>query len=404
MPDVANGTGKHRPKRRHHGEGSRPFRVDDARRQRPWRCALRLGRDPITGRYRQKWFSGTSAVDVEQQRDEYVRRLRLAGSQDAVEMTVAVFLREWFARRKAVDPSTRERYEGIIERSLVPSLGHLAVAELTYRHVEAAADSWRTVRGAPLSAASFNLTLGLLREAMQLAVRRGLLETDPTAEIARDHKPASVGRYLEADEAQRLIDALRGDYLEPIVTIALAVGPRRGEILGMRWSEINLDRAEWRMGLQLRRIPIASRGAEEGPYRLVPPKSEHGMGRVIILPSFVVDALRAHGAEWEVRRRDAKVWVKPGDLVFCDDMGQALPPNSVTRRFQTLAERAGLGHLRLHDMRHSAGTILLAMGVSERVIQEMFGHASPQQTRQYAKVVRRLGEDAAERMDKAFAR
>jgi integrase len=418
-PDVGNPTGKHRPKRRHHGQGSRPFRVTDARRRRPWRCDLRMGRDPATGKLRTKSFWGTSAAEAAALRDEYRDRLRRAGSAEAAERTVSVMLAEWYAERAPnVDPSTKARYAGIVAHHLVKGrtapgrngvlLGDLLVLDVTHADVLASRASWvtqprgKSPGGKPLSASASNLALGILREALATEVKLGRIETDPTAEVARRRRTSSPARYLTLEQALALRDALKGDPLELVVKVGLAVGPRRGEILGMRWSDIDLPAGTWQMNWQLRSIAPRFRHEGEGPYRLVRLKGDHATGRVLALPAFLVTALTAHKAVQDPIRKRAKVWVKPGDLVFCDEIGQALPPGSVTRRFEQLAARAGLGHLRLHDLRHSYGTIATAMGINPRVIQANMGHATPRQTAEYTHVVESLGRDAADVFDEAM--
>jgi len=406
-PPMVNPTGKHRPKRRHHGEGSRAFRVHDARRQRPWRCDLRMGRDPVTGKLRTRSFWGTSAHEAEHARDEYRDRLRRSGTPEAAERTVDALLTAWLASRD-VDPSTADRYRGVVQHHLSPTLGLLLVADLTERDVEAARASWRRVRivkgipvpGGPLSPSSSNLVLGVLRDALGPSIRHGVLP-DPTADVAPRRRAASPARYLDQEQARTLLTALEGDPLALLVTVAVTVGPRRGELLGMRWRDLDLDAGTCTAGLQLRRIPPSHRHEGESPYRLVEPKASGSMGRVVSLPAFVVAALLAHRDAQDAALRRQRVRARNG-LVFADELGQALPPGSVTRRFEQLAKRAGLGHVRFHDLRHSSATLMLAMGVPERVVQEILGHASAATTRGYMKVVRRLGADAAERMNEAM--
>jgi integrase len=409
MRDVVNPTGKHRPKRRHHGEGSRAFRVRDARRRKPWRCDLRLGRDPLTGRLRTKSFWGTSAEEAEAERDAYLARLRRAGSASAAERTVAALLADWMdEKRPDLDPSTARRYAAAIDDHLVPTpvpdgretvrFGDLLVADVTEEHVQAARGAWRNKHkgpheGEPLSSSSSNLVLGVLKQAMGReapAVRR------------RRKTPYGGAVYLTSDQARTLLEALSGDTLELIVKVALAVGPRRGEVLGIRWPDLDLEAGTWTTGRQVRFIPPEARLEGEGPYRLVRPKADHSMGRVIGLPAFVVAALQAHREEWERRRKRAAMWARPGDLVFCDDRGQALPPGTVSRRFKARAKSALGIDMRLHDTRHSAGTLMLAMGVPERVVQDILGHSDGRTTRGYMHVTRQLGSDAAERMDRAL--
>lgn len=395
MHAVVNPTGKHRPKRRRHGEGSRPFRVKDTRRRKPWRCDVRMGRDPITGKLRTRSFWGTSAEEAAAERDAFLRRLEAAGSVEGADRTVKAALTEWLAGRKGeVDSSTFRRYAAAIDQHLVPSLGDLLAVEVTAEHVRAARGGWRNQKtDAPLSASSSNLVLGILRSALG--------RDAPTVKRRKRQGPPAA-RYLDEAQARKLLASLEGDPLELIVKVALAVGPRRGEVLGIRWPDLDLEAGTWTLDQQVRYISPEARKEGDGPYALVPPKVDEARGRTIALPAFVVDALTEYEPVWKARKRRAPVWVKPGDLVFCDDHGQALPPGSVSRRFRDKAEAALGFPMRLHDTRHSAATLMLAMGVPERVVQEILGHASGATTRGYMHVVKRLGTDAAERMDRAI--
>jgi integrase len=390
-----NPSGKHRPKRRHHGEGSRPFLAADARRQRPWRCALRLGRDPETGRLRTKWFSGTSASDAATQRDDYLKRLRRARTPEAAESTVADVLNAYLAERTGnVDVSTWSRYDVAVRLHLIPSLGKVSLPMLTTTAIAAARDSWGT------SASSVNLAHGCLRAALELAVARGQLTDSPMAGVPRRRKSEPARRYLDIEDARKLIVALKGDRIERMVIVALGVGPRRGEVLGMRWRDLDLKAGTWKTDMQLRWIPESDRQPDDGPYALLPPKAGHARGRVVALPAFVVDALTAQQAKQDATRAAAKVWA-PNDLVFADAFGNPTPPGSVSRRFTRLAKRAGIDAT-FHTLRHSAATIMLAMGVQERVVQSVLGHASGEQTRAYMHVVSTLGEVAADKMGEAL--
>lgn len=393
---MVNATGKHRPKRRRHGEGSRPFKVDDPARLKQWRCAVRMGKDPESGRYRVKWFSGTSRVDVERQRDAFLaERDRLTAPAGGY--TVAAALADYLdERRTEVDGSTWSRYEIVVRRHLEPSIGAIALTLLRHADILAARSRWGT------SASSRNLGLTVLKAALALAKRNGHIGELPTEGMRASRDDEFRARYLELDEAQRLLAALAGDEIEPIVKMALVMGPRRGEVLGMQWADVDLTTGTWTTNLQLRWIHARDRIEGESPYRLLTPKNNAARGRTIVLPEAIIASLKEQAARQQAWRVAAKTWAH-NDLVFTRENGNPIPPNSVTRRFQTLAERAGLGHLRFHDLRHSAATMLLAMGVGERVVQELLGHATPAQTAHYARVARSLGESAAGLIDRRFS-
>jgi integrase len=195
---------------------------------------------------------------------------------------------------------------------------------------------------------------------------------------------------------------VEGDRLGPLVTVTLGVGLRLGEALGLRWADVDLNNGTLSVRTALRRTPVEFREEGEPIYRLVAPKTDRSR-RTIQLPEFVIAALHhQRRAQVEVRLAAGGRWLE-NDLVFAGPIGGPLPPGSVTRRFEALVDRAGLGRLRFHDLRHAAATVMLAQGVELRVISEMLGHSSLGMTADvYAGVVPALGRAAAARMDEAL--
>ena len=169
---------------------------------------------------------------------------------------------------------------------------------------------------------------------------------------------------------------------------------RRGEMLGLRWSDLDLDGAT--LSVQQTRI----RGAEGLAYGS--PKTAKGRRRIALDAATVV-ALRAHRrAQAAERLLAGSIW-QDEDLVFCRQDGQPLDPDSVSQSFERLGARAGLPRIRLHDARHTAASLLLAAAVHPKVVQERLGHATIATTLDtYSHVLPGLGEDAAERLAAAI--
>jgi integrase len=173
--------------------------------------------------------------------------------------------------------------------------------------------------------------------------------------------------YLTADEAHRLLDAIRGDRLEALFRLMLATGLRRGEALALHWSDIDLDGGALRVRWTLTRT---SKGLQ-----LDEPKTEKSR-RAVPLPGSAVDMVRAHQSRQATDRLAAhEVW-RDSDLVFTTEIGTPLEPRNVLRRFELLAQRAGLRGVHLHTLRHSAASFLLAAGTHTKVVQEHLGHSS----------------------------
>ena len=129
------------------------------------------------------------------------------------------------------------------------------------------------------------------------------------------------------------------------------------------------------------------------------PKADSG--RTLELPAFVASALRKRIAERDRERKAARSWA-PNDYIFCDEWGNAVPFTLLARWFKDALRRADLPDMRLHELRHSSLTMLLAEGVPERVVQQIAGHRSGEMTRRYMKVLPRMSRDAAERLDRVM--
>lgn len=152
-------------------------------------------------------------------------------------------------------------------------------------------------------------------------------------------------------EARAFLDAVRGDRLEALYAVAVAIGLRQGEILGLRWSDVDLDGGTIRVSQALQRVG--------GRMTFVEPKSLRSR-RTIPMPPTVARALRAHRArQLEERLAGGPDW-NAHDLVFISTTGTPLDGRNLTRRFQAVLERAGLPRMRFHDARHTCATLLLA--------------------------------------------
>ncbi len=207
---------------------------------------------------------------------------------------------------------------------------------------------------------------GVLHLALKNAVRWELVSRNvcdlvtPPRIVSREVAPLSV------EQARRLMEHMRGHRLEVLLTTAIVTGMRRGELLALRWSEVDFERGRL---VVLRSVDfMAGHGYVEGK-----PKTAAGK-RTIDLPAFLVEILRRHRARQEELRAKAEHW-ENRDLVFPNLSGGYLHPNHMGEAFRKLLQDAGLPPMHFHDLRHSAATILLAQGVNVKVVSELLGHS-----------------------------
>ncbi|MCU1668491.1 MAG: integrase family protein [Blastococcus sp.] len=373
--------------KRANGEGS-IFRRADGK----WSSELSY-RDEY-GTPKRRTVYGASQTEVRAKLKEMHDRLEAGAPIKDATMTLTAWLDDWIA--KALPASDRKQatidlYERIARTHLAPTLGGRTLDRIRPSDVEALIVAKREQGLAP---STVRTIYTVLRGALDVAVRDGLLRRNPAAVVKRPAVERQDAAYLTADDAHRLLEAIRGDRLEALFRLMLATGLRRGEALGLHWSDVDLDGGALRVRWTLTRT---SKGLQLGE-----PKTEKSR-RAVPLPRSAVDVLRAHQTRQAMDRDAAQEVWKDSDLVFTTEIGTPLEPRNVLRRFELLAQRAGLRGVHLHTLRHSTASFLLAAGTHTKVVQEHLGHSSYAITADiYSHVAPEQKREAADRLDAAL--
>jgi len=309
---------------------------------------------------------------------------------DARGRTLGDYLDQWLAEvaRPRVREWTYSGYEVHIRRHIKPTLGRIPLDRLTPQHVQSLLNK-KLHEG--LKPKTVRYMRGTLRTALNEAVRWGLVARNVAALV----EGPRVERYriqpFTPDEARTLLAAVRGDRLEALYSVALTMGLRQGEALGLQWKDVDFDSGDIRITRQLQRI--------HGSPQLVEPKTERSR-RTLAMPPMIALALNDHRERQEKERAMAGARWKPYDLVFTTPIGTPLDGTAVTKAFHQLLEHAGLPQRRFHDLRHSCATLLLVQGVSPRVVMDLLGHSQIALTMNtYSHVIPDLRRDAARRME-----
>jgi integrase len=348
----------------------------------------------VTGRSKRRTVYGRTQTEVRAKLDEIRERLAAGAPIKDARMTLAEWLDDWTA--KALPASDRKQatvdlYATIARQHVSPVLGSMALDRIRPSDVEALII---TKRAAGLAPSTVRTIYTVLRGALDVAVRDGLRRRNPAAAIKRPTVERRDAAYLNADQAQQLLEAIRGHRLESLFRLMLATGLRRGEALALHWRDVDLDAGLLRVRWTLTRT---SKGLELGE-----PKTDKSR-RSVPLPHSAVDTLRAHRTrQAEEQLAAAGAWQDNG-LVFTTEIGTPLEPRNVLRRFELLAQQAGLHGVHLHTLRHSAASFLLAAGTHTKVVQEHLGHSSYAITADiYSHVGPALQREAADRLDAAL--
>jgi integrase len=198
----------------------------------------------------------------------------------------------------------------------------------------------------------------VLRTALSIAVRWDMVSRNVAKLVDRPRLERKPINPLTPDEARRFLAATKGHRLEALFSVALALGLRQGEALGLRWEDIDLAAGTLRVCHQLQRV--------DGRLVLVPPKTAKGR-RTLVMPRLIVDSLREH----EKRQVAEKIWAgsrwEETGLVFANRLGGPIQARRVIEQFHAALTDAGMRRIRFHDLRHSCATLLLVQGVSPRV-------------------------------------
>src|SRR5258708_3111448 len=199
------------------------------------------------------------------------------------------------------------------------------------------------------------------------------------------------------EQAQQLMAAAKGHNMEALFVLALTTGMRRGEILALKWQDINFSQNM----LQVRRIFTRRPGNR---YIEAEPKTEKSR-RSIMLAPLVVELLKQQRVrQLEAKLQAGEAWQERG-LVFCTSVGTPLNPSKVVERFKTLLKKAVLPEIRFHDLRHSAAGILLSMGVHPKVVQELLGHNQISMTMDiYSHIIPTMQQEAMNKLNDALKR
>lgn len=368
--------------RRGRGEGSITRRADGR-----WMARVDLGWQD--GKRRRKTLYGRTKREVQDKLRETLHRTEKGLPPIPEHETVGAFLRRWLEIvRGKVRPRTHKSYEQVVRIHLEPGIGRVRLAKLTPLDVSA----WFESRhAAGVGGRTIHYARAVLRAALNQALKWELVSrnvaslTDPPRYRAREIAP------LTPEQTRKFLAAVAGHRLEALFTVAVGLGLRLGEALGLPWDAVNLDAGTLAVRQTLERAGKQPRFGE--------PKSARGR-RTITLPRIVAAALRKHRTrQLQERLISGERWNDSG-LVFTTEAGAPLDGCNINRTFKAVLRRAGLPAIRYHDLRHTAATLLLAQGVDPRTIMETLGHSQISLTlNTYAHVVPALQRKAAEKMD-----
>lgn len=333
-----------------------------------------IGRDPVTNRRRQKWHTvhGTKR-DAERELAKILNALNTGSYVEPSRETVREFFELWLEdhvklKRK---PTTYGHYEQMVRLHIVPALGSIPLGKLMPIHLQRLyaekLNEGRHDKSGGLSAKTVKHIHTVLKAGLNHAVRLGLVSANAALRVDPPKAPSRPPKVWTAEQARDFLIASRADRYFAAYWLALVTGMRRGEILGLRWQDI-----DWENGrLSIRRELVPT-------YKglvIDEPKTTRSL-RAVDVSSETLSILRELR---EVRQAECLERGEPYSdegLVFSSTGGKPLDPRAFTRHFESLVKKAGLPRIRFHDLRHSHATVMLTQGIHPKVVSERLGHST----------------------------
>lgn len=386
-------------KRRGSGEGSIVQRKDGR-----WQASIQIGYDPETGKPKRKYFYGTTRKEVQLKLSEIAPKVQAGTYREPSRLTCAAWFSTWLNdyMKMSLRPTTWESYRYQVDGHIIPALGHLRLPQLQTAHIQRLYNerlAGGRLDGKPggLSPKSVKYIHTVIHSALEQARREGLIMINPAAAVRLPKQERPEIKYLGVAEAAIFLATAKESKHFAAFFLALNTGMRRGEILGLRWQDLDLEAGQLAVNQGL--VRVSGKGLV-----LQEPKTALSK-RVINLAPAVVQVLK------DRKKQQAEYRLMAGgaydeknlDLVFCNELGEPICPRAFTRVFERLIKKAGLD-VTFHGLRHTFATMALEQGVDVKTIQETLGHHSAAFTMDvYSSVTAKMKKEAADRVGDLLA-
>ena len=369
------------------------------KRGNSWAVVVEVGRDPSTGKRVRKWHSGyRTKRDAERARSELLSRLDHGTYVSPDRRTVGSYLEgDWLPAVKArLKPSTWDSYSRNIRLHIAPELGPIPLQALTAARLNEfyallSSKGRRDGRGG-LAPKTVRYLHGIIRKALADAARWSLVQRNVAdqADPPTRRSTAPEMKTWTADELSRFLDFVTEDRLYAAWVLAATTGMRRGEVLGLRWSDVDLEAP--RLSVRQTLVSVAYE------TKFSAPKTARSR-RSVSLDATTVAALRAHRKRQLEERMAWGPAYQDSGLVITREDGTFVHPDRFTQMFDKHVKHSALSRIRLHDLRHTYATLALAAAVHPKVVSERLGHATVAFTLDvYSHAVPALQEEAADRV------
>lgn len=359
-----------------------------------WEARFTTGFDPKTGKQKQRSITGKTQKEVAQKLREATTEVDQGIYHEPNKMTLSQWLDIWLRDYlNGVKPRTAESYRCQIEKHIRPNLGKIKLEALSTPDIQRFYNSM-TAKG--LATKTVIITHGVLHKALQQAVAIGYLRFSPSDACTLPRAERRELKPLDDDAISAFLTEVKGHPYETVFLVTLFTGMRQGEVLGLTWDCVDLDKGTLLINKQLQKA-MSDTGKRE--YSLV--STKNSKGRKITLASTVVNLLREQKAKQMTWKQAAgSAWQESG-FVFTNELGEHLMPHTVYHNYKRIVTAIGRPDARFHDLRHSYAVAAIKSGDDIKTVQGNLGHATASFTLDvYGHVTDQMKRDSADRMER----
>jgi len=333
---------------------------------------------------------GKTRVECREWIKEMIAKVNAGLTYEGMQFTVEGFLEAWLnGKELSRRPKTVLQYRQVAHQHILPQIGGMQLQDVHPSHLK---QLYALKRDEGRGARTVQLIHAVLHNAFKQAVLEGILGRNPADAVERPRVEQSEMQTLHENQARQFLLAAMGSPFETIYYLALTSGMREGELLGLKWSDLDLNKSTLFVQRQLQQIPGQG-------YVLVPPKTKAGR-REIKLGQGTLTQLEAHRERQKLAKTNAGEKWQENDFIFPTSLGTPLDHKRVRKEFKRILKSANLPNIRFHDLRHTSLNALLDHDVPVNAVQKRAGHATPSTTVNiYGHATARSQEDAAEKIE-----
>lgn len=362
-----------------------------------WEARYTEGYDPGTGRQIQRSITGKTQKEVSQKLKAATAAIDSGTYTAPCKMTLGQWLDIWKEEYLgAVKPSTVCSYKATIRNHLTPGLGAIRLDALDSHTIQSFYNSLEKPSNGQdgISPKTIKNVHGVLHKSLQQAVANGYIRYNPADACILPRIEKKELHPLDEGQITTFLRAIKGHRFEDLFIVTLFTGMREGEVCGLTWDCVDLEKGTLTINKQLQKMRNTG-----GEHRLVPTKN--GKGRTVTAAPFVVSILRqVQRQQQENKKRNAELWQDSG-FVFTNEIGEHLKPQTVYRDFKKVVTRIGCPETRFHDLRHSYAVAAIRSGDDIKTVQGNLGHATAAFTLDiYGHVTDQMKRESANRMER----